>query len=137
MLPNGSTGKNFISEITRLLNAFSESTPLKSISMKAIHIMPALLLQKPSKSSKAKEHVKNLERTLLLWQRGEIGALFEEALTIQSRLPHSTGKRDIGSISKKFQDHMQKGNVNAALKLLTSNMSEGIVPLNEITYNSY
>ena len=106
MLPNGSSGKNFIREITRLLNSFSENTPLRPICMKAIHIMPALLLQKPSKSSKAKEHANILERRLLMWHKGDISALFEEASTIQSRLNSPTGKRDIGAISKRFKEHM-------------------------------
>ena len=127
----GASGKGFIREITKLLNAFSEGTPLKYICMKAIHIMPSLLLQKPSKSSKAKDHVRNLERRLLAWQKGDIRALFDEASTIQARLPDSNGKRDIGVISKKFKDLMQMGNINAALKLLTSQMSGGILPLDE------
>ena len=62
LLPNGGTSKNFIREITRLLNAWAENSPLKDISMKAIHIMPALLLQKVSKSTKSSDHAKTLER---------------------------------------------------------------------------
>ena len=36
--------------------------PLKDIAFKAIMIIPNLLLQKPSKNSKAKDHLKALER---------------------------------------------------------------------------
>ena len=46
MLPNGSSGKNYIREITRLMNQWVGS-PMKNISIKAIHIMPSILLQKP------------------------------------------------------------------------------------------
>ena len=36
--------------------------------MKAVHVMPALLLRKPSKTSKANHHLKVLERRLRLWE---------------------------------------------------------------------
>ena len=55
MHPNGAAGKKFIREVTRLLNSWYENSALARISMKAVHIMPALLLQKPSSSSKSKE----------------------------------------------------------------------------------
>ena len=101
--------------------------------MKAVHIMPALLLQKPSKTSKSRDHVKALERRLDLWHEGKIRELLEEAETLQSRLPKPSEKRDIASISKRFKDLMQRGNVNGAMKLLTNNMGGGVLPLNDDT----
>ena len=47
MLPNGGSGNNYIREITRLMNQWVEGSPMKNISLKAIHIMPSILLQKP------------------------------------------------------------------------------------------
>ena len=38
-----------------------------------------------------------------------------------------------GELSKKFASLMEKGNVNGALKLLTSNISNGILPLDDKT----
>ena len=64
--------------------------------MKAIHIMPSLLLQKTSKNSKASDHTKTLERRLEMWHRGDIEELYDEAKTIQERLPETNGTRDIG-----------------------------------------
>lgn len=136
MLPNGSTGKNYIREVTRLLNAWKENSPISNLSMKAIHIMPALLLQKPSKSSKSKDHRIALERRLTLWQKGDMLSLMDEAETLQRRLPVSNRKSDMVSISKRFRDHMEKGNVNGAIKLLTNNMAGGILPLNEETLDT-
>ena len=52
MLPTGNAGKKYIKEVTKLLNAWTQDTPLRSISLKAIHTMPALLSHKPSKTSK-------------------------------------------------------------------------------------
>ena len=41
--------------------------------------------------------------------------------------------KSIGELSKKFALLMEKGNVNGALKLLTSNISNGILPLDDKT----
>ena len=38
-----------------------------------------------------------------------------------------------GNISSKFKQLIQKGNINSALKLLTNNMSKGILPLTDAT----
>ncbi len=57
MLPNGAVEKGFLTEMTRLINAWNdESENLKDIAIKALMFMPALLLQKPSYKSKAKHH---------------------------------------------------------------------------------
>ena len=53
--------------------------------------MPALLLQKPNKSSKAKDPVVALERRLELWENGNIIKLLNKGESIQERLP--TGGR--------------------------------------------
>ena len=41
---------------------------------------------------------------------------------------------NIAKISSKFKDLMQKGNVKGVLKLLTNNMSNGILPLTDETF---
>ena len=97
-------------------------------------IMPALLLQKPSKKSKAKDHKDALERRLQLWDEGKISELIRECQTIQNHLSsNKNGKQSIKEISKKFIDRMSKGNINGAIKLLSDNMENGIIPLNEET----
>ena len=53
--------------------------------MIAIHTMPALLLQKPSKTSKSGDHLDSLEKRLQLRERGEVKSLLLEAETIQQR----------------------------------------------------
>jgi len=97
MLPTGKPGKSFIEETTRLLNSWTTESALKIVAFKAIMVMPSLLLQKPHKSSKSKEHFAALER--------------------------------------RFAEHMQKGNVNSAIKLLSNKMQNGILPLNDETLN--
>ena len=129
MVPSGGGGKRFIKEITRLINLWSENSPLESIALKAIHIMPALLLQKPNKNSKAKDHVVALERRLNLWENGNIIELLNEGESIQERLPTGERYKDIAKISVKFKELIQKGNVHGAFKLLTKKMSNGILLL--------
>ena len=51
--------------------------------------MPALIFQKPSKTSKAKDRQKAFERRLQLWYEGNIVELLTEGRTIQERM-HST-----------------------------------------------
>ena len=63
-LPKGAAGKSFINEMTWMINAWVYDTPIKDIALKALHVMLALLLQKPSKNSKSKDHLTSLERRL-------------------------------------------------------------------------
>ena len=110
-----------------------QDTPLKSTSLEAIHAMPALLLQKPSKSSKAKDHLQALERRIKLQDEGDIEGLLYEGMTIQQTLRSDKEGMAIAKISLKFKNLMSKGNINGALKLLTDNMHSGILPLNKET----
>ena len=95
--------------------------------------MPSLLLQKPSKDSKAKDHISALERCLKLWHSGNIIELLKEGETIQKGLKSIYKEKSIAEISKQFAARMQKGNVNGAIKLLTNNMQNGILPLTKET----
>ena len=136
MLPTGNAGKKYIKEVTRLLNAWTQNTPLRSISLKAIHTMLALLLQRPSKTSKSRYYLDALEKRLQLWERGENKSLVLEAESIQQRLTSNNDRKNIADVLKKFAKLMGKGNISGALKLLTNNMTNGILPLDQKTLNS-
>ena len=123
MVPTGVAGKNFIDEISRLLNLRTNNKPLKNIALKAIHVMPALLLKKPSKKLKAKDYLKALVRRLRLWEERNITELVNESNTIQSTLPSTNNQMNIEKLSSQFKQLMGKSNVNGALYLLTNNMS--------------
>ena len=68
------------------MNEWLQESPLKDIAFKAIMVMPNLLLQKPSKNSKAKVHLKALERRLESRISGDLLELLKEAETIQKSL---------------------------------------------------
>ena len=95
---------------------------MKEIALKAIHVMPALILQKPSITSKSKDHLKAVETRLHLSNEGNIRELLREGETIQERLHTVNQKADISKTSLKFRKLMLIGNVNGALKLMTDNM---------------
>ena len=62
LLPTGAAEKSFANETMRMNNAWVYDIPIKDITLKALHVIPALLMQKPSKNSKCKDHLKSLER---------------------------------------------------------------------------
>ena len=58
MLPKG---KDYIKENTRLINEWLVESQIRESVMHTLHLMPSLLLQKPSKSSKSKDQVDALK----------------------------------------------------------------------------
>ena len=63
-LQTGSAAKAFIKELSLWLERFNRKTEYHSIALKVYIILPALMLQKPSKTSKSREHFKKLEDRL-------------------------------------------------------------------------
>ena len=61
-VPSGSSGSAFVLELARLYQAYADSSSLECIAMKATTLMQILLLQKPSCTSKSKDHVTHLQR---------------------------------------------------------------------------
>ena len=136
MVPTGAAGKNMFHEISRLLNLSTRHTPLKNIVLKAVHVKPTLLLQKPGKTLKAKDHLKALEKRVRFWKEENITELVNESKSIQYRLPSTTKKKSQMNIEKpssKFKQLMQKSNVNSRLRLLANDMSNGILQLSDET----
>ena len=65
MLPTGSTKKKYFKKVTTPLKAWTQDT-LRSINLKAIQNMLVSFMQKPSKTSKSRDHLDALERRLQL-----------------------------------------------------------------------
>ena len=132
MVPSGSAGKDYVSEMTRLINIWNaNATDLHNISLKLLMIMPALLLQKPSFKSKAKQHSECLKRRFTQWQNGDFDSLVREARTIQSKLPKSKVTSSPDYLAKTFSKLMLQGKVHAALMLLEKEFSNGILNLTD------
>ena len=130
MLPAGKAAKNFIRELTFWLDQFNRDTKLQSIAMKVFMGIPSLLLQKPSRQSKAKEHHAKLEERFQLWKAGEISLLLKEGRTIQKRLV-SGKRRTSEDVSRIFAKLMMEGKVHNALKFLSDENDAGVLPAND------
>ena len=59
-VPSGSAGKAFVTELAHLYQAYTDGSSLESVALKACTVAPILLLQKPSRTSKSKDHVNHL-----------------------------------------------------------------------------
>ena len=70
LVPFGKAGRSFVSELTRLYQAFVDDSALRSIAMMACSVMQPLLLQKPSQRSRARDHSSHLIRRLIYGRRG-------------------------------------------------------------------
>ena len=85
-LPTGKAAKAFIIELTTWLEHFNKNSQFQCIALKVYMILPCLLLQKPSKNSKARDHIRKLEERLKAWNEGRIHDLLQEGRTIQKRI---------------------------------------------------
>ena len=129
LIPSGTTGKVFVSEIARLFQAYADSSSIESIAMKAIIVLQVLLLQKPSRKSKSSDHIKHLNRRLDLWQNGDIHSLTYEGHCLQEHLhktPMTTGDK---TIARTFCKLMMEGKVHNALNYLSRDTSGGVLKL--------
>ena len=131
-VPSGSTGKAFVSELARLFQAYADNSSLEGIAMKATTLMQILLLQKPSRTSKSKDHVAHLQRRMELWLYGDIQALLDEGKCIQRRLGKVTSPSNNDNIARIFRDLMLQGKVQGALRYLSKNTNGGVLKLEDL-----
>ena len=61
--------------MSHLLCAYAEGSALETIALKCAMILPSLLLQKPHKTSKVKDHILRLEPWMQLWEARDMDAL--------------------------------------------------------------
>ena len=133
-IPSGKFGKQFVKEVARLFNTYAEASPMEGITLKAVMALPALVLQKPFRESRSKDHSKCLERRLKHWEAGQFMDLFNEAESIQARLVRTSSilSQNSKPISRKFAELMMVGKVKTAVRMLTrDNQSVGTLPLNK------
>ena len=131
-IPSGKSGISFVKEMTRLFQAYADSSTLESIAIKAAMVMPVLPLQKPHPNSKAKDQKRQLERRLKTWVEGDIDQLIIEGRTIQKQLNTSANrKRPQKNLAQSFSRLMFQGKVRAALRLITNQPSGGVLPLDK------
>ena len=97
--------------------------------------MSILLLQKPFRSSKKKDHTACLTRRLSIWKEGDIKILLMEVRSLQSRLQrfsYPSSDEDDGNLARSFSKLMFQGKVNAALQLLTGQGKGTVLGVDDI-----
>ena len=132
LIPYGKTGRSFVQELARLYQAFAEDSALSSIALMACSVMQPLLLQKPYRKSRAKDHSAHLLRRLEMWSKGSFDALLREGHCIQDHLRRSSSKKKSNDQSCLFDHLMSEGKVSMALRLLTKNSKGGVLSLDSM-----
>ena len=120
-LPKGNAGRAFVSEVNRLLNAWTVRSDLEMVAILAVNTIGALLLQKPGKRSTQRENINALSRRLELWKAGKFSELLSESKAIQKKLSSASSNGE--SARKGFARLMMTGRVNSAMRLLSTSQS--------------
>ena len=95
--------------------------------------MQPLLLQKPYKNSKAKDHSSHLLRRLDLWSNGSFEELLHECQCIQDRLKRTTQSEVTSRDQSRLFDHlMSEGKVSMATRLLAEESKGGVLLLDSL-----
>ncbi len=130
-VPWGKVGKEFVHELSRLFSAFASASSMESIALRAAIVLPILLLQKPHRKSKAKEHAACLERRLRVWKEGNLNDLVLEGRAIQCCLPKYNSPTAKQNLSRSFANLMFAGKTKAALDLLSRAQKGGVLHLED------
>ncbi len=132
-IPYGKAGRSFVNELTRLYQAFGSASAMESVALKAAIVLPILLLQKPSKKFKPKDHITCLERRLPLWLSGRLMDLVNERRALQERLPrtHRMSYKNSDNLARSFSNLMFDGKCKAALDLLSYDDKGGRLHLDD------
>ena len=86
MVPRGKCGSDLIKELTRLIHLFADKTKWERVALSLVHIFLPVMLQKPNRNSKARDHAKYLTSRLDKWKNGNLLELLRECREIQKRL---------------------------------------------------
>ena len=129
-LPNSAAGKSFVRELTRLIENWTDMSEISGIALKALMVMPALLLQKPTRKSSSKQHKEYLIKRLDLWRTANFEELLKEGRQIQHKMKQNVRKDDTpDETAKRFAKLMLQGKVNGALRLLNKQEAVGVAKL--------
>ena len=135
VIPNNSTGKAFIHELAKLLQAFVDSRGTDAEALYSFMVLPALVLQTPMSKSSYQESSRHILRRLDLWMSKDFEALMEEGQCIQKRC-HMKKVRFQGEEdrARQFGNCMSSGRIHQAVRMLSESIDEapaGVLHLNE------
>ena len=134
-LPSGKVGKDFINEMTKLIDLWCNKDTDAKFMLYGLMILPKLILQKHTKNPNAKNIKQTMSRRLELWKEEKFYDLFTEALAIQTRIKEPKTISNDEDILMSFRRLMSNGKINAAMKVLENTNGTGILPINNDTTN--
>ena len=130
-VPNGRAGRDFVSELARLYQAYGSSSAMEPVSLKAVMVFPILMLQKPWKRLKSTHHIQCLGRRIKSWLEGNLEELLEEGRALQQRLPKQWNEKANSTLARTFANLMFAGKCKAALDLLSNSHKGGLLHLQD------
>ena len=129
LIPRVNASKKFICELTRLINLFNNNTVMKEVALIAVMVFMPMMLQKPARNSKAKDHCRYLEKRLHLWEQGKLDSILSECNEIQQRMIKAQTK-EMSNLTRKFTNLMLLGKLSQASKLINRAIG-GILCMND------
>ena len=82
-LPSNSAGKQFVGELTKLIDCWVFDSTSSTTALKSLMLLPNLLLQKSSNKTSNTINKEHLSRRLELWKEGKINALLSKYIAIK------------------------------------------------------
>ena len=132
ILPTGRAGNRFLDGMTRILNIYIDGTHGSENALYAFFILPALMLQKPSKNSKTKDNVNALQRKFELWCKGNVRELIKESKLLQKRMSKGKSNTSESTLLRNFTNAVTSSNVGLAGKLFDGTTSSSLKPTPEV-----
>ena len=129
-IPFGGQGKAFVQEMASLFQSYTDASAREKVALKAAMVLLALALQKPSKTSKSKDHITCMERRHSLWKQGNFKALLEEGRAIQGSLQPNRRAESM-QISRRFAELMGQGKVKEATRLISDGGRAKVLLMND------
>ena len=72
LFPSGKSGKQYIEEITRLINSWIHNSPLQDVAFKKRSWSCRICFSRSRPETKLKDHLEALNRRLNLWKEGKL-----------------------------------------------------------------
>lgn len=96
------------------------------------HVFLTLMLQKPSRESKAKKHAEYLQTLLAWWQNGKLDKLMSQCKETQNHIKIPAERKE-NENRKAHCRFMLQGKVSKAIRFIDhdENSTTGVLPLTE------
>lgn len=121
-----------------LFKSYADGCAIESIALKAAMTVPDLLLQKPCKTSKARDHIVHLEWCLTLLKKGKFDELDQERRSIQrvfDQNSKSSTSTEQDTVAHSFNKLMEESKVKAALRRVSNHQKGSLLSLDSYVQN--